>query len=128
MSFHLWYQKYIWNNNLRLLNINIPHAKTALHKLEEITIPTLEKNKKNNDPWQLNVSLSWTFRQPRKNNIMNYFPSNYSFSSEFYKKLTPRSLLTSSLFRTASWMCLGIIRVFLLALAAFPSNSRPWTN
>ncbi|KAJ6314119.1 hypothetical protein OIU78_017723 [Salix suchowensis] len=37
---------------------------------------------------------------------------------------SPRSLLSSSSFLTASWMWRGTIRVFLLSLAAFPANSR----
>ncbi|KAJ0548088.1 hypothetical protein HanIR_Chr08g0379551 [Helianthus annuus] len=36
---------------------------------------------------------------------------------------SPRSLLNSSSFLTANWMCLGTILVFLLSLAAFPANS-----
>ncbi|KAJ6293194.1 hypothetical protein OIU76_025612 [Salix suchowensis] len=36
---------------------------------------------------------------------------------------SPRSLLSSSSFLTASWMWRGTIRVFLLSLAAFPANS-----
>jgi hypothetical protein len=35
----------------------------------------------------------------------------------------PNSLLSSSSFRTANWMCRGTIRFFLLSLAAFPANS-----
>ncbi|KAJ6305806.1 hypothetical protein OIU76_002920 [Salix suchowensis] len=35
----------------------------------------------------------------------------------------PSSLLSSSSFLTASWMCLGTIRFFLLSLAAFPASS-----
>ena len=34
------------------------------------------------------------------------------------------SLLSSSSFLTASWICLGIILVFLFSFAAFPANSR----
>lgn len=36
----------------------------------------------------------------------------------------PNNLLNSSSFRTASWMCRGTIRFFLLSLAAFPASSR----
>lgn len=36
----------------------------------------------------------------------------------------PRSLLSSSSFRTASWRCRGTIRDFLLSRAALPANSR----
>ena len=35
-----------------------------------------------------------------------------------------RSLLNSSSFLMASWMCLWMILDFLLSLAAFPANSR----
>lgn len=40
----------------------------------------------------------------------------------------PRSLLNSSSFLTASWMCLGTIRVFLLSLAAFPASSNTYDH
>ncbi|KAJ6305808.1 hypothetical protein OIU78_021187 [Salix suchowensis] len=36
----------------------------------------------------------------------------------------PSSFPNSSSFLTASWMCLGTIRFFLLSLAAFPASSR----
>ena len=36
----------------------------------------------------------------------------------------PNSLFNSSSLRTASWMCLGMIRVFLLSRAALPASSR----
>ena len=36
----------------------------------------------------------------------------------------PKSLFNSSSLRTASWMCLGMIRVFLLSRAALPASSR----
>ena len=35
-----------------------------------------------------------------------------------------RSLLNSSSFLMASWMCLGMILAFLLSLEAFPAYSR----
>lgn len=38
----------------------------------------------------------------------------------------PSSLLNSSSFFTANWMCLGMILFFLLSLAAFPANSKTY--
>nr|GMD23622.1 Uncharacterised protein [Ipomoea batatas] len=38
----------------------------------------------------------------------------------------PNSLLNSSSFLTANWMCLGTILFFLLSLAAFPASSKTY--
>ena len=36
----------------------------------------------------------------------------------------PNNLFNSSSFLTANWICLGVIRVLLLSLAALPANSK----
>jgi len=84
------------------------------------------------DPTRINESWPCTLQSCFRAELSAYFPLFLGRSTAWILGRTPpaamvtfpRSLFSSSSFLTASVICLGTIRLFLLSRAAFPASSR----